>query len=598
MDRRLAVVEAASVGRAACLGVATVVLALCAAPASAAECAGQDRIQVPGAETQELFCVEDLSTATAQTNGRTDRSDWATLHHRDTRNPSGFPGIQVEGYFPDTSATNSWQGRNHDSQYVIRLPDEWNGKLVVTGAPGVRRQYANDFIISDWMLDRGYAYASTDKGNTGTSFYNDGETPGDAVAEWHRRVTELTVAAKAVVEQKYGRAPERTYMTGISNGGYLTRWQLENRPDLYDGGVDWEGTYLAPEGPNLFWSLPAALKHFPRYRAGDEAAHKAMLDAGWPAGSEFLWEYHYGVYWDLTQRTYREEFDPEYDGGLAAGIPFCQSGTPSCDADYDYGARGQPVRDAVAKASLSGQIGRPMLTLHGTLDALLPIRDTTAYVEKLRAAGKGDMHRYYVVDQGTHVDSLASDFPDRLRPILPCYRAAFLAMERWVEQGEAPPPNQTIARPGEGDVVNECALPGAGAQAQSAGYVAPAGATPASAPPRIGRGKAIGLRVRVTPRRDRRRPFRFRTTGKLLLPPSITPDYGCGEGVVSIQIRRRWLTVSSRRVRLRNDCTFRSTVAFGNRRRLGRGLLRVIVRFEGNSTVGPISARPRRIRAT
>ena len=35
-------------------------------------------------------------------------------------------------------------------------------------------------------------------------------------------------------------------MTGISNGGYLTRWQLEKRPDLYDGGVDWEGTLFTP----------------------------------------------------------------------------------------------------------------------------------------------------------------------------------------------------------------------------------------------------------------------------------------------------------------------------------------------------------------
>ena len=75
-------------------------------PAAAADCPNQQRVKVPGAETQELYCLDDLSTATAQTNGRTDRSDWATLHSRDTRNPSGIPGLQVEGYFPDTSRTN------------------------------------------------------------------------------------------------------------------------------------------------------------------------------------------------------------------------------------------------------------------------------------------------------------------------------------------------------------------------------------------------------------------------------------------------------------------------------------------------------------
>jgi len=72
-------------------------------------------------------------------------------------------------------------GWNHDSQFVLRLPEKWNGGLVVTGAPGVRRQYANDYAISDWLLARGYAFAATDKGNTGAAFYTDGTRPGDAI---------------------------------------------------------------------------------------------------------------------------------------------------------------------------------------------------------------------------------------------------------------------------------------------------------------------------------------------------------------------------------------------------------------------------------
>jgi len=103
--------------------------------------------------------------------------------------------------------------------------------------------------------------------------------------------------------------------------------------------------------------------------------------------------------------------------------------------------------------------------------------------------------------------------------------------------------------------------------------------------------------MRVTPRRDARRPYRFRTTGRLLLPSFVTADYGCGEGVVSVQIKARGRTVSTRRARLRSDCTFRSTVSFGARRRLRPGRLRVIARFEGNSTLAPVSARPRRVRA-
>ena len=215
---------------------------------------------------------------------------------------------------------------------MIRLPENWNGQLVITGAPGVRKQYAPDYILSDWMLSQGYAYASTDKGNTGTSFYENGSrsAPGQAMREWHDRVSELTVAAKEVVAQRYGSRPDRTWMTGISNGGYLTRWQLENRPELFDGGVDWEGTLMTPD-LNLFSYLPTALREYPQ-AAVDPAARQRMYDAGFEPGSETLWNDHYAVYWDLTQRSYREAFDPDYDGATKAGTPFCRAGTGR-DAD-------------------------------------------------------------------------------------------------------------------------------------------------------------------------------------------------------------------------------------------------------------------------
>ena len=95
-----------------------------------------------------------------------------------TVNPPAGAGIQIDGYFPDDSTTNTTNGWNHDSQFVIRLPENWNGQLVITGAPGVRKQYAPDYILSDWLLSQGYAYASTDKGNTGTSFYENGVALG------------------------------------------------------------------------------------------------------------------------------------------------------------------------------------------------------------------------------------------------------------------------------------------------------------------------------------------------------------------------------------------------------------------------------------
>jgi hypothetical protein len=263
------------------------------------------------------------------------------------------------------------------------------------------------------------------------------------------------------VAQRYGSAPARTWMTGISNGGYLTRWQLENHPELYDGGVDWEGTLMTPDGPNLFTYLPTALREYPQAEM-DPAARRRMYRAGFQPGSEVLWRDHYAEYWDLTQRTYREAFDPTYDGATKAGTPFCKIGTApgtptACDAQYDYASRPRAVHQAVASVSLTGRIGKPMITLHGDLDALLPIRtDSDVYDRMITTAGRGSLHRYYTIQGGNHVDGRADVYPAQLRPILPCYREAFLRLTEWVTAGKTPPATRTVARQTNGDEANTC----------------------------------------------------------------------------------------------------------------------------------------------
>ncbi|GAA0901068.1 3-hydroxybutyrate oligomer hydrolase family protein [Streptomyces thermoalcalitolerans] len=366
-----------------------------------------------------------------------------------------------------SSTTNTNHGWNHDAQFVIRLPDRWNGGLVVAGTPGNREQYANDRAIADWVLARGYAYAATDKGNTGPAFHRDGARPGDAVAEWNTRLTQLTRAARAVAAQRYHRPPARTLVTGMSNGGYLVRWRLENHPELYDGGVDWEGALWHAQGPNLFTFLPPALRHYPVHAAGGRAAERARRElhrAGFPAGSEFLWPFHHQVYWDLAQRIYREEFDPGFDGATEAGTPYCAPGTPACDADYDYAARPAEVHRAVQRVALTGRIGKPLITVHGTLDVLLPIsKSSDVYSRMVRASGRGSLHRSYRIEDGTHTDSLVDGFPGRLRPLLPCHRSAFTALESWLGDGQRPPSSRTVARPEDAtysELLTECGLTG------------------------------------------------------------------------------------------------------------------------------------------
>ena len=233
----------------------------------------------------------------------------------------------------------------------------------------------------------------------------------------------------------------------MSNGGYLVRWQLENHPHLYDGGVDWEGTLWGRrQGPSLLDLPTARLRAYPAYLAGGPGAHEAMV-AGRLSGRDGIpvADYHYRYYWDLTQRIYREEFDPRFDGELEAGMPFCAPGSAACDADYSYVSRRRIAGPAVSRVALTGKVKRPLLTVHGTYDVLLPIsQDSDVYARMTPER----LHRYYRVEQGTHVDGLVDAYPDRLRPLAPCHRAAFVALERWLD-GVEPPRSATLPRPAD-----------------------------------------------------------------------------------------------------------------------------------------------------
>ena len=118
------------------------------------------------------------------------------------------------------------------------------------------------------------------------------------------------------------------------------------------------------------------------------------------------------------------------------------------------------------RIALTGRIGKPLITLHGTLDVLLPIgKDSDVYARMVREAGRGALLRYYRIGGGTHVDSLYDTFPDRLRPLTPCHRSAFRALEAWVGEGREPAPSHTVPlpAPGEGDgrdLLNRCSLGG------------------------------------------------------------------------------------------------------------------------------------------
>jgi fermentation-respiration switch protein FrsA (DUF1100 family) len=221
---------------------------------------------------------------------------------------------------------------------------------------------------------------------------------------------------------------------------------------------------LTPDGPNLFTYLPTAVRY-----SLDHAAAEEMHAAGFAPGSEKLWQFHQDFYWGLTQKIYRAEFDPAYDPACPGETALTADLFLPCKSDEGYDAwfddpASQPVHDALERVSLTGKIKRPLLTLHGTLDTLLPIStDSDVYAEMIADHDRDPLHRYYRIEGGNHVDSLMALDPDHLRPMLPCFRTAFDALTAWVADGEEPPASATVPRPaGDGetdpDLLNTCSL--------------------------------------------------------------------------------------------------------------------------------------------
>jgi hypothetical protein len=116
------------------------------------------------------------------------------------------------------------------------------------------------------------------------------------------------------------------------------------------------------------------------------------------------------------------------------------------------------------------------------------------------------------------------------------------------------------------------------------------------------RGVSVGrfgprLTARTTPRRDRRRPYRYTTSGSVVLPTGVTSAQACADGgTVSIEFTAGRLRLPMTTT-LRADCTYRSSIAFPSRRSLGRGRLAVRVRFAGNGVLVGARARTQTVRA-
>ena len=381
------------------------------------------------------------------------------------------PGIQLNGRIASDPLGQA--------RFLLRLPADWNGRLVVAGASGTRSEYNGDFAWSDYVVQQGYAYASQNKGTLNfflaavsvtppatdplacrlnpsspvwVHFYDN--DPGQQFTRWAQFMLEAGLLAKVGVLGAYRRLPRYTYAVGTSNGGYQVRRAVELAPALFDGGVDWEGTFVDARPPNLLTDLPPAVKNFPAYAASgfdpNSVAAQNIRAAGYPPdivnGAASFWGNHNTQFWEVTQCQWQKRLDPTYDTyGAGPG-------------NYDYLAR-LAVSDVGAQMAAfanSGDIQRPLVTVQGTMDSLLPINHHgRAYARKVEEQikpqhnnghGKDDLrtaYRLYEVQNGNHIETYKDTF-SQLQYIEPHAQHAFDLLVDSVERKLAMPPSQCI----------------------------------------------------------------------------------------------------------------------------------------------------------
>ena len=132
-------------------------------------------------------------------------------------------------------------GNSYAIGFEMRLPNAWNGRFFYQANGGIDGSVVtatgavNGGAGLTHALAMGFAVISSDAGHVGSQGPFFGIDPQARLDYGYQAAATLTPMAKSAIKTAYGKAPDRSYFGGCSNGGRHTMVAAARQPDQYDG---------------------------------------------------------------------------------------------------------------------------------------------------------------------------------------------------------------------------------------------------------------------------------------------------------------------------------------------------------------------------
>lgn len=361
---------------------------------------------------------------------------------------------------PSARATSLLEGTHEGADFLIGMPDRWNGGLVMFAhgyeGEGDGRGSVRGSPLAGHLTARGYAWAAS-------GYRSRGYRPDWFLAD--------TLALRARFIAQFGR-PRWTILHGQSMGGHVTIASLELHPEVYQGGLIECGIVDGVGLIDWLYAYTAAAEYLSGVRlldAPDRQAFGALVNGPWldavgtpgaytDRGRRFDSVVKHLMGGDLPLRL--EGMRPRYimnlnsrDPGPDRAQEFARHAStahvrygidPGLGMTEDELNRGirriVPAPGARSResnpvfAELTGRIRVPLMTIHETADLRVPFRLEQDYRRRTLAAGTSHLLVQRAVRWAGHC---AFDGTVRER--------AFDDLVGWIERGVVPPGDDVLA---------------------------------------------------------------------------------------------------------------------------------------------------------